>query len=278
MRLLDRLERKLGRYGVPNVTLAFVVAQVVLYLVTIGPTIGRPDAPPPALLERASLIPAKVLEGEVWRLVTFLAVPPLTHPIFAPFFWYLFWLMGTALERHWGAFRYNLYLLVGYVATVAVSFLIPDAPSSNAFLQGSVFLAFAFLNPDFELSIFFVLPVKIKWLALLTWLGYAWVVLFGDWLSKLLVVASVLNFLLFFGAEIAKRTRYARRRMARQAEGLARRDQAFHRCTVCGITDKTHPDMDFRYCTECKGSRGYCTAHIKDHAHVTAAGDPPSAA
>lgn len=266
--LLERLERKLRRFALPNVTLGLIVAQLVLYVVTIGPTLSRPDAPLSPLLERVQLVPAKVLEGEVWRVVTFLAVPPLSHPVWAIFFWYLFWLMGTALERYWGAFRYNVYLLVGWAATVAVSFLVPDSPSSNAFLQGSVFLAFAFLNPDFELYIFFVLPVKIKWLALLTWLGYAFTILFGPWLWKLLVVASVSNFLLFFGAEIRDRMRYARRRMAAQAEAAARKEEAFHRCTVCGITDRTHPDMDFRYCTECKGSHGYCTAHIRDHPHV----------
>ncbi len=84
--------------------------------------------------------------------------------MFAFFFWYLFYLMGTALERSWGTFRYNVFLLIGYVDTVGVAFIVPDVPANNAFLQGSVFLAFAYLFPDFVMYIFFILPVKIKWL------------------------------------------------------------------------------------------------------------------
>ena len=145
------------------------------------------------------LIPNLVLEGQVWRFISFLAVPPQTNPIFALFFWYMFYMMGNALENQWGTFRYNLYFLIGYLATIAVSFLIPNQPSSNAFLQGSVFLAFAFLYPDFQILIFFILPVRIKWLALIAWIGYLYSLVAGDWLTRLLVLASISNFLLFFG-------------------------------------------------------------------------------
>ena len=112
-----------------------------------------------------ALVPTKVLHGEVWRLVTFLCEPPTNNLVFAFFFWYLFFLMGTALESTWGVFRYNVYLLVGWAATVAVSFIQPEAPASAGFLQGSVFLAFAYLYPNFQLLLFFILPVKVKWLA-----------------------------------------------------------------------------------------------------------------
>ena len=111
----------------------------------------------------------------------FLFDPPLQNPLFAFFAWYLFYLMGTALEEHWGAFRYNIFLLIGYLMTVAVSFLIPALPVTNAYIGGSVFLAFAFLYPDFILQIFFVLPVRIQWLALITWLYYGYLLLFGGW-------------------------------------------------------------------------------------------------
>jgi len=111
--------------------------------------------------------------------------------------------------------------------------------------------------------------VKIKWLALLTWIGYFLTVAFGDWFSRLLVLASVANFLLFFGKDIVERVRLGRRRMATQAARLAVKERPFfHRCTVCGITDRTNPAMEFRYCSKCAGARGYCTEHLRNHEHI----------
>src|SRR5260370_3369072 len=156
MSLLDTLERKLGRFAVPHVTLGLIACQVIVYLANLLQQ--RPDAGEP-FAERFWLIPQKVLAGEVWRLVTFLVVPPFGFILWTLFFWYLFYLMGTALERTWGTFRYNVFLLLGYVATVATSFILLDEPASNAFLPGSVFLAFAYLSPAFQLYILFFLPV-----------------------------------------------------------------------------------------------------------------------
>lgn len=259
--MLDRLERRFGRYAVPHLTIALICIQVIVYVISFANQ---------SLVDLLVLKPSLVLQGEWWRLLTFLAVPPITNPIFAFFFWYLFYLMGEALEGYWDTFRYNLYLLIGYFATVGISFLVPDALSSNAFLQGSVFLAFAFLFPDFQLYLFFILPVKIKWLALLTWIYYLYQLILGEWISRLLVFASILNFVIFFGRDILYRIRSGRRQMEFQSKSWTKQDdkEPFHRCTVCGITDLTHPDMDFRYCMECKGSRGYCTEHIFQHPHV----------
>jgi hypothetical protein len=277
MSLLDTLDRKFGRYGVPNVTVGLIACQVVTYLLSFAPA---PAGAEP-VVARLMLIPDRVAAGEYWRLATFLIMPPSTNLLFAFFFWYLFYLMGTALEHQWGTFRYNVYLLIGYVAAVAaslgLSFLLGgDIPATNAFLEGSVFLAFAYLFPDFEMYIFFLLPVKIKWLALLTWIGFFFVLLFGEPLTRVLVVASVCNFLLFFGKDIWHRARAGRRRMAHQAARLAVKEPAYyHRCVVCGITDRTHPQMDFRYCSKCAGARCYCAGHLRDHEHVAAAEPAP---
>jgi hypothetical protein len=217
-------------------------------------------------------VPRLVLEGEVWRLFTFLLMPPFSNPICAFFFWYFFYLMGTTLEMQWGAIRYNVFLLVGYVATVAASFLTPDFPATNGFLEGSVFLAFAFLYPEFEIYLFFVLPVKIKWLARLTWAIYLYTFTFGDWTSRAMIGASVANFFLFFSRDVLSRVRMGRRRMAFQAARLTEKKREYlHRCTVCGITDRTHPEMDFRYCSRCQGTHAYCTEHLRTHEHITAA-------
>ena len=266
MNFLAKLEQKLGRFALPHLTLGWIACQILVYFAVqmqINPERQQ------AFERRLLLIPEFVLAGEVWRLVTFLVVPPITNVIFAFFFWYLLYLMGTALESHWGKFRFNLYLLIGYLATVGASFLVPDSPSSNGYLQASVFLAFAFLYPDFELYIMFLLPVKIKWLALLTWISYGLTLITGDWLSRFLVLASVANFLLFFGRDIIDRVKVGRRRMALQAARLKVKEPPYiHRCTICGITDKTHPTMDFRYCSKCAGARGFCTEHIRNHQHI----------
>lgn len=258
MSLLNNLEKKFRRYAVPNVTLYLIVGQVLFFVFVLS---GR------FILDRVVLIPALVMAGEWWRLLTFLFIPPLTNPIFAFFAWYLFYLMGNSLEGHWGAFRYNIFLLVGYVVTVGVSFLFPSYAATNIFIAGSVFLAFAYLYPDFQLYIFFILPVKVKWLALLTWIGYAYQMLVGSWSTRLLVLASITNYLLFFGRDIYLNARTGKRRMTTQAREITGKRDAFHKCTVCGITDLSHPHMEFRYCPDCNGL-GYCMNHILKHVHV----------
>lgn len=142
MSLLDRLERIFGRFALPQVTIGLIVGQVVAYVAVVVK---------PEVHDRLVLVPDKVLQGEWWRLFSFLITPPGGLLLLVLFVWYLFYLMGTSLEEHWGTFRYNVYLLVGYLATVGVSFLVPDEAATNGYLMGSVFLAFAFLYPDFEL-------------------------------------------------------------------------------------------------------------------------------
>jgi hypothetical protein len=264
MQLLDSLERRFRRFALPQVTLALIGCQVVVYLLSQA----QPNL---QVIERLDLIPEKVLEGEVWRLFTFMCMPPFGNLIAAFFFWYLFYLMGTALELHWGTFRYNVYLLIGYLATVGVAFCWRELPATNLFLQSSVFLAFAHLYPDFELYIFFIIPVKVKWLALLAWLGYLVELAFGTWLSRALILASISNYLLFFGRDLLEQTRRNRRRLSAHVQRPPDPHKVFHRCTVCGITDRSHPKMDFRYCSKCEGTYGYCAEHLRNHEHITAA-------
>src|SRR5262245_37903004 len=202
MPVLDKLERALGRFAVPQLTLALIVCQVAVYGMTALQPRG-PGVPDPA--EPLLLVPELVLQGEAWRLVSFLVVPPVTNLLFAFLFWYFLYLMGTALEHHWGTFRFNIYLLVGYLATLGAAFIVPDQPAGNGFLYGSLFLAFAYLYPDYELLLFFILPVKVKYLALLAWIGYGLGFLFGDWLQRVLILAALSNFLLFFGRDVFRR-------------------------------------------------------------------------
>jgi hypothetical protein len=275
MTLLSRLNAKFGRYGVANVTMILIAGQVLLYVVSqlnVDPNQNAFD-----ILDRVRMYPDRVLAGEWWRLITFLFDPPGMNVIFAFFFWYLLYMMGTTLEVNWGAFRYNVFLLVGYLASIACAFgayfalgpAWPVTPASSGFLYGTVFLAFARLYPDFTMFIFFVLPVKIRWLALLQWIGYGWMFLFGGWMMKAMVLASVANYLLFFGRDIWLDIKHGHRRMLRQAQSLRSPQRIVHTCRVCGLTSEDAPQMQFRYCSKCEGDACYCAQHLRDHQHVT---------
>ncbi len=270
MSWLDHLERRWGRWALPQLTLALLCLQVPVYVISLFQ---------PELLGLLQLVPQQVLRGQWWRLFSFVAVAPQIHPIFAFFYFYLFYLMGTALESHWGAFRYNLYLLLGYVATVAAAFATPTVPTPNAYLMASVFLAFAYLYPEFELYLFFVVPVQVRYLAWLTWAVYGYEVLFGTWAQRLAVAASVVNFFVFFGVSLLRRMRQGSRtrRWHRQVLSSSAPSAARHQCRICGRTEKTDPQLEFRYCTKCVGTPCYCEDHIFNHEHLQPSGSASSA-
>ena len=226
------------------------------------------------------LLPAAVRAGEFWRLGTFLLVPPvttltLTSALFLAFGWYLFYLMGSALEQHWGALRFNGFILLGWLLTVGAAFVTPALYATNAYMAATVFLAFAYLNPDFVMYIFFFLPVKIKWLALIQWLGYGFILIVGTWAERLMIFASTSNFLVFFARDLVRSVGSGQRRQAWQARNFTAANnerEPRHRCHLCNRTDLTHPQIDFRYCSKCAGDQCYCSDHIFTHLHVV--GDP----
>jgi membrane associated rhomboid family serine protease len=269
MKLLDRLERSVGGYAVPKITVYIVALQSLAYLLSMAAQ-GRGENGEAEFIARLQLVGSLVLQGEVWRIFTFIAVPPLTNPIFFFFAMYMLYLMGTALENHWGTFRYNVFLLVGWLAAVAVSMVLPAETATNIYLTGSVFLAFAYLYPDFKILLFFILPVKVKWLALLTWIGYFLSFCLGGWLDKALVLAATANFLLFFHEELWARVRGGHRGMLARAKSVVPPDHVFNRCTTCGVTEKSDPRMEFRYCAQCAGTLCYCIQHIQAHEHIAA--------
>ena len=217
--------------------------------------------------------PQLVLAGQWWRLATFLLLPPPIGFLFIAFAWWVFYFMGNALEEQWGTFQFNLFLLVGYALTVGLSFFQPAWPVGNAFLASSVFLAFAYLNPDFQMALFLIIPIKVKWLGLVTWILYAVRFFQGGWPERLQIIAATGNLLIFFGRDSWERAGAKRRQMefraaATAAKPAAASDGARHRCRICGKTDLTNPEMDFRYCSKCSGDECYCPEHIFNHEHV----------
>src|SRR5690606_287470 len=133
------------------------------------------------------------------RVFTFIFVAPNAHWIFIAFLLYFLYFAGSALEAHWGTVRYNLFLWSGFLLTVALACFAPYNVASNVFIGGSIFLAFAHLNPEFTMYVFLVLPVKLKWLALVAWVFYGYTFITGGMATKLGVIAAVGNFLIFFG-------------------------------------------------------------------------------
>jgi len=262
MSWLNKLERRLEPYAISNFTLYLVIGQTFVFLTTM---LGLLD------INKCLLVPYLVTHGEPWRLLTFAFIPPNTSWLFIAFALYLFYLFGTSLEQYWGALRYNLFLLTGYLLTVGLAFVTPYAIATNLFIGGAVFLAFAYLNPDFVMYIFFILPVKIKWLGLLAWVGYAWTFFTGGWSAKFSIIAAVGNFLLFFAHDLWLSIKLGRRRMQTQAKSFSQErgeGEPRHVCHICGKTDLSNPELDFRYCSKCAGDQCYCPEHLRNHEHV----------
>lgn len=280
MTLLSRLERRFRRFAIGNLTTILVAGQAALYVASLLPQGIR--------LDRVVLDPAQVAQGEVWRLATFLFVPPPLDPLFAIFYFMLFQFFGSTLERQWGEFRFNVFIGIGWLANIAAAFvgsaitgqMHPDLAAGalqlassiapNVFLYSSIFLAFARLYPDFIIRLFFVLPIRIKWLALLMWITYVYQLASGDLMTRLLVLATVLNYLLFFGREHVREFRQGHRRQAFQTKAKKSLAVPLHVCRVCGANSDDSPRMAFRYCSKCDGQACYCPDHIRNHEHVTA--------
>ncbi len=260
MTLMQKLERWLAPYAVQNPTLYLVMGQAAVYF-------GDQFSPQKgAWSERLVLVPGLVMQGEVWRLLTFAFVPQRMSPI-----WILIYLMalysfGQTVESIWGTVRYNLYLLTGLVATAAAAWLAPWQACDAVYLKTSIFLAFATLLPNTPLAIYFIIPVQAKWLALLTWGFYGLAFYTGDWARRGIIFAAVANYLLFFGKSAfvflkdwRRRSEFKRKVLIGAAAAAAIR----HECRVCGLTSDMAPKMAFRYCSQCAGSCCYCPEHLR---------------
>lgn len=202
---LDRLERRFGALSVPGLASFLTAMNGAVWALSLF----RPEFPYSLTLE-----PALALGGQPWRLLTFLFVPPFLPPLFLIFWLYLFYLYAQALEDEWGDFRFTVYYGAGVLATVLASFAV-GAGLGNAALNATLFLAFARLYPDFEILVLFVLPVKVRWLAWLSWAGIGWAFLAGGSRGRAAVAAGVVNYLLFFGPELWDQARRLLRRLSR---------------------------------------------------------------
>lgn len=203
--LMDRLQRKLGRYAIRNLMLYIVAGMAAVYVLDIvaAPIMGF------SLSNLLMFDRSAILRGQIWRLVTFVFIPPSSSMLFIVFALYFDYLVGTALQQQWGSFRFNLYYLCGMLGTVISGFLTGYA--TNSYLNMSMFFAFALLYPDFEL-ILLILPVKVKYLALLSAVGVAYSLIMDSWAGRLALIVSLINVALFFWRDAVNTVKNAYRR------------------------------------------------------------------
>ena len=252
MNLIDTLERHLGRFAIPGLIRMIVILNAVVFL------LGKTN---PALLPWLDLNIEGVRHGEIWRLFTYILIP---NP--SSYLWILFalgflWMIGEGLERSWGAFRLNLFYLLGMLGTTLAA-LAFGAQFSNTMLNFSLFFAFAWFYPDMEVYVMAILPVRVKWLA---WFlaGVLMLQFVGGTASfRMALVASLANFAIFFGPELISQARHRRKvtdRRRQMVENSIPEDEPLHQCAVCKRSDITNPELDFRVSRD---GNDYCMEHL----------------
>lgn len=319
MKFLTKLERKLGKYAIENLPLYLIACYVVGYVINII----NED-----FILYLTLNPFYVVRGQVWRLFTWVLIPPSSSNIFYLLITLMFYYsIGKTLERTWGAFYFNVYVFGGMFFTVLASagFALYECIHWNAFNSGmsfsdvtfllgeitkyacgalfttyyinlSMFLAFALTYPDLQVLLMFIIPIKVKYLGIV----YAAMIVMDmvqarSWLYAFTIVASLLNFIIFFlitkknkphlSAQ-QKKVRMEYRRAAREqgVYGAGREQEqerrsygnapqtganiTRHKCAICGQTERDNPDMQFRFCSKCEGNYEYCQNHLFTHEHV----------
>lgn len=206
--LLDKLERKFGRFAINNLMLYIVLGMGVFYIADVVLN-TNPDNRV-QLLEMISFDREKILHGEVWRVLTFVLMPPLTSIIFAAFAFYFYWMMGTSLESQWGSFKFNVYFFTGIIGCIIAGFIF--GYTTNTYLYLSMFLAFAILFPNYEILLFFFIPVKVKWLGIFDAVLLIISFILGGLSTKVFILFSLANLILFFGKDLFSKIYYTVRR------------------------------------------------------------------
>jgi hypothetical protein len=261
MKLLDRLERKFGEFPAINFTFYLIFGQIfVFFLMHFYPIYQN----------TFDLQGNLLMKGEYYRAFSFLLKPIVNDFFFAVFTWYLYYMYGVALERYWGSFKYLIYILIITIATITLALLYPDQQFSNEYVFGSIFLAFAYLFPEFELRLFFIIPVKVKWWALAVWIVMLGVVLLGSMPQKVQTLLSVLNFFIFFYEELWDEVQRRLRRSSIKVKETVSSRIPQHVCNVCGKNNIDNPDMGIRYCSKCKPEKCFCEDDFLKHAHIHA--------
>lgn len=284
---MSRFERKFGKYAIKNLSFVLVLCYAVGYVLELltGSTI----------ILYLTLDPYAVLHGQVWRLVTWILIPPSSGNIFLVLIMlYFYCSIGTTLERTWGTYRYNVYLFQGFLFTIAGSFLMMGyhylfhadliaAMGADAFflrssmsfstyyINMSIFLAFAATFPEAQVLLMFLIPVKVKWLGVIYGVMLVFEFLVDSVNGRFAIFASLLNFVVFFLT--SRRLSHLRPKQIHRRQEFRREVRknphiTKHMCAICGRTEEDSPMMEFRFCSKCEGNYEYCSEHLYTHTHV----------
>ena len=271
MYYIERFCYKHPHFGIRNLMLYITAANVGFWI------LGVSNA---TLLSYLSFNPALILRGQVWRLVTFVLYPPSTGLLAFGVFYFYYWI-GSTLEQSWGTPQFNSYFFSGVLLTIVYGFLMyfitgrPFALDAQ-YIYLSMFFSFAALFPDMQVLLFFILPIKMKYLAWLDAAFFLLSVLTTSFPANLLPVVAVCNFLIFCGGDLLRRkpprasaSAVNFRRESRKIQREQRDRLYTHKCSVCGRTDADSPGLEFRYCSRCAGYHCFCQEHINNHIHFT---------
>lgn len=269
MSFMDKLERKFGRYAIHNLMKYIIILYVAGFILHYAT---------PGVYETYFMLDAhQILRGQIWRIFTFLLYTSNTNILFFAISMYFYYMIGSVLERTWGSFRFNVYYFTGVIGTVIAAILVYLMTGTvyyldTSFINTSLFLAFAFEYPNMEVLLMFILPIKMKWLAYLSVISYAISFISGNMGTRIAIIVSLLNFILFF-TSIVKRSGYSpkqvhRRMTYNKAIKNGRKTSAHHKCAVCGRTEEDDDTLEFRFCSRCNGNYEYCQDHLFTHQHI----------
>lgn len=280
MDFFRKFENKYYKYAIPNLMYYIVILYAVGLALYVVPGISFFQI----YYGYLALDAQAILHGQIWRIVTFLIYPPsfgywrFTSLFFGVIALFMYYSLGQTLENIWGAFRFNVFFFMGMLMQVVaclLGYLVfhQNWMMSTGFLNASIFLAFAIYYPDVQFLLFFVLPVKAKWLAVAEGLVYLYSFIFGNAATRCELVISLANILVFFlmtrnykrfsPSEVKRRNTF-KKEVKIMPQGKTR-----HRCAVCGRTEKDGAELEFRYCSQCAGEYEYCQDHLYTHKHVT---------
>ena len=275
---LDKFCARHPKFGIPNLMLYIAIGNIAIYLIDLFSLGGLP------LVSMLSFNRYAIFHGQIWRLVSFVFISESgdlfmrgSGVFFVLISAYFYWWIGSLLEREWGTTKFTVFYLGGVVLNILYGLFTGYA--SMAYVNLSMFFAFATLYPEMEILLFMILPVKVKWIGWIDAALFAWGVLsnllIGNWIGALLPMVAVLNYFIFFWPDFRYLFAKTKRRTSAQTinfkkaqKELRERRGYLHKCSVCGVTDQDDPNMEFRYCSKCSGYYCYCANHIHNHTHV----------
>lgn len=279
-RIIDKFCLKHPRFGIPNLMLYIVIGNAIVFLFSIMDTSNT-------LLSLLSFSTQKILHGEIWRLITFIIIPGYTS--MSQILWlfislYFYYFIGSALESQWGNGKFTIYYFSGVLLSIiygfAVTLITGNSVSINmSYVNLSLFFAFGTLFGETRVLLFFIIPIKVKWLAILSGVVFIYNIIMSTFPQNLLPIIAILNYIIFCGGYLidyikpylgsrGQRSNTINYKKAAKKVQKEMKDKPYSRkCAVCGITDKEHPEMEFRYCSKCEGYHCFCMDHINNHVH-----------